>query len=101
MGKRRLEEPDESDLPLEGQLALLQVDYEVMKVENRELRKRLMKALRAPKPAPLRAKEAPKEKVYNQPIPADLPKEKRAALVEDPSCAQPWGGVLRRRVEDW
>ena len=24
MGKRRLEEPDESDLPLEGQLALLQ-----------------------------------------------------------------------------
>ncbi|CAK9023206.1 unnamed protein product [Durusdinium trenchii] len=158
MGKRRLEEPDESDLPLEGQLALLQVDYEVMKVENRELRKRLMKALRAPKPAPLRAKEAPKEKVrqkgvkekekmekervkekpkekakekpkeneqtrrgerpiekeapkedeeedeaeeeappgmnavmlanaqmevYNQPIPADLPKEKRAALVEE------------------
>ncbi|CAJ1384850.1 unnamed protein product [Effrenium voratum] len=152
MGKRSRSPSREQELSAEGQLTLLQVDYEVLKVENRELRKRLLRHLRKPKgktekATPVKAKEKPKEEkkakkpekqdkrekpqkrekpekreklgktsdepkpkapkeaesvpeaeaepdtnavllanaqmeAYNEPIPNDLPKEKRSPLVE-------------------
>ncbi|CAE7814324.1 unnamed protein product [Symbiodinium sp. CCMP2456] len=44
--RRGARDDDEEDLPAEGKLMLLQVDFETLKVENQELRTRLLQALR-------------------------------------------------------
>eukprot|EP00435_Cladocopium_sp_Y103_P014109 s18_g3.t1 len=87
--KRRNRSPSPvttTDLPTEGQLALLQVDYEVMKVENSELRKRLLKALRALSTA--RSSQAPSKKQRveekEKKKEKEKPKEKAKAKDKDP-----------------